>query len=213
MDPIIRRYSGVQVDDLFHCDCGIAYQTDRSNQYDYGQEYFDNYINREDTPIAIKLNEFRNSITEKYCKCVLDVGVGSGEFIKKSSIKTFGYDVNPHGINWLKDRGIYLDIYEERWPDEIDGVSLWDTMEHIPNPTELIKRIRGGFLFISLPIFKDCSEIRQSKHYKPNEHLYYFTEYGLEKFLSDSGFYLVEKTDAESKAGREGVLSFVFRKF
>lgn len=212
MDSIIGSYSGMVDEDLFLADTGIAYQIDRSHPYEYGEEYFTNYIDREGSQIARKLNKYRTGVSSKYCSCVLDMGIGSGEFIKSSKIKVYGYDVNPHGIAWLKDRDLYVDPYEGI-PTDVGGISLWDTMEHIEEPTKFLNLLPAGmFVFISLPTFDNISKIRESKHYKPREHLYYFSKMGLCTYMDDMGFVLLDVSDAEIKAGREGIESFVFKK-
>lgn len=214
MDDIIKTYPSREFGkDLNYCyNHGIMYQSDMSKPVDYDAAYFDNYVHREDSEIARKLNLARTKLSEKYCDCVVDVGVGSGEFIKKSNIKVFGYDINPVGVNWLNDKNLFVDIYNFV-PDEIQGFTLWDTLEHIPNPQLFFNCVRSGdFLFVSLPIFNEIEKVRESKHYKPNEHLFYFERNGLINFLNDSGFDLIECNDDETRAGREDILSFVFIK-
>ena len=55
-------------------------------------------------------------------------------------------------------------------------------------------------------------QIKNSKHYRPNEHYYYFTSYGLINYMKDSDFDLIKLDDFETKAGREEILTFVFVK-
>jgi hypothetical protein len=214
MDELIANYHFREFgEDLNYCyDHGLMYQRDMSKIVSYDEKYFDNYVNREGTEIAVKLNAARAKLAEIYCDCIVDVGVGSGEFIKNYHGKAFGYDINPSGVDWLKARGLYVDIYDS-FPEEVEGFTLWDTLEHIPNPQALFRLIRRNmYLFLSLPIFDDMENVRLSKHYKPNEHLYYFSSAGLIRFMKDSGFLLVEQNDEETKAGREGIGSFVFFK-
>jgi len=60
------------------------------------------------------------------------------------------------------------------------------------------------------PIFPDLTAIRASKHYRPGEHLYYFTEDGLVRWMALHGFLLRERNDFETRAGRDSILSFAF---
>lgn len=214
MDTTISLYKAEPFgDDLMYCvDPGIMYQKDMTVSVEYAKEYYEKYVGYEGTNIADALNRCRTELTERHCASVLDVGIGSGEFIKKSKIQTYGYDINPCAIQWLKEKQIFLDPYQDSL-DRVQGISLWDTLEHIPRPDLLLCRLSPGhYVFISIPILPDLLRIRENKHYKPNEHYYYFTKEGLLKYMSDMGFECDDINDKEIEAGREGVLTFVFRK-
>lgn len=212
MDIVIGSYPFVPFDELNYChEVGIMYQRDMTASVEYDKKYFETYVRLEKTDIAKKLNAGRTSITEKYCSKILDIGIGSGEFIKESGILVYGYDINPVAIRWLREAGLYKDPYAEM-PD-VDGLSFWDTMEHIPSPSTLLSKFRPGmYAFIALPIFADLTKVKRNKHYKPNEHYYYYTTHGMVRFMNDSGFSIIEMSDQESSAGREDILTFVFRK-
>lgn len=192
----------------------VAYQTDRTQSIDYGDDYFTNYVNISGTSIANKLNNSRVALTEKHCKkCILDIGIGSGEFILSSKkLKVYGFDINPYGVSWLKKRNLLVDPYRENDP-EIEGFTLWDVLEHMPNPDDFTNKVLPKqFVFISIPTFVNFRNVKKSKHYKPNEHYYYFSIDGLIKYMDDCDFKYIEHNDMEIKAGREGITSFVFRK-
>jgi hypothetical protein len=212
MDKIIEGYMSVPFGELNYCyKNDIMYQRDMHISIEYDKHYFAKYVSHENSEIARKLNQGRTSITEKYCLKILDIGIGSGEFIKKSNIFTYGYDINPVAIKWLMERQIYVDPYTNM--PEVDGLTFWDSLEHIPNPGQLLSLIPSGkYVFISLPIFNDLLKVRSSKHYKPNEHYYYFTANGMIGWMKDSGFDLLEMSDFETRAGREDILTFVFKK-
>lgn len=212
MDSIIKQYSFAMFDELCWCKTeGIMYQNDMTQSVDYGVAYYERYVTLKASEIANKLNLCRTSITQKYCKSILDIGIGSGEFIKSSKLKTYGFDINPIAITWLESQGLFKNPYESM--PEVDGLSFWDSLEHIPNPNALLSLMRSGqYAFIALPIFEDLEKVKQSKHYKPNEHYYYFSKDGMIKYMQDSNFTLIEITDDESQAGRDGILTFVFLK-
>jgi|688.fasta_scaffold17139_14 hypothetical protein len=212
MDPIIARYSSISFDELSWCQNeGIMYQTDMSQSVEYGVDYYEKYVGYESTIIAKKLNEGRTNITSRFCESILDIGVGSGEFIKNSKIKTYGFDINPVAVEWLKKLDLYKDPYLDM-PD-VDGLTFWDSLEHIPDPNALLCLMQSNqYAFISIPIFDDLQKIKMSKHYRPNEHYYYFTQEGLKKYMEDSGFKFIACEGFEIEAGREDILTFVFRK-
>lgn len=210
---LIQSYPFVEFGDLNYCfDYGIMYQRDRSKSIKYDKEYYNNYVNLESSNISDKLTKIRVDLVEKYCqKSVLDIGIGSGKFIKTTKIQSFGYDINPIAIEWLKKNNKFFDPYKDS--PSMECFTFWDTLEHIPDPSRILSRFSiDQYVFLSLPIFDNLTKIRESKHYKPNEHYYYFTSNGLIKFMKDSGFQIIELSDLETRTGRENILTFVFKK-
>lgn len=212
MDKIIKKYKSIPFCELRWClQEEIMYQADMTQSVEYGEDYFKKYINYESTDIAKKLNEFRTKITEKYCKSLLDIGIGSGEFIKSCNIKVLGFDINPLAELWLKENNLFSNPYVEM--PSVEGLTFWDSLEHIPNPNDLLDLVKQGqYVFVSIPIFSDLLTLKNSKHYRPNEHYYYFTTKGMIKYMQDSGFQIIEIEDGETQAGRQDILTFVFQK-
>ncbi len=211
MDRIIANWPGARDADLIVCPGhGVAYQRDMSEQVHYNGEYFDKYIGYEDTPLANAINAGRIALVNKYVGAdtpVLDIGIGSGEFIKKRP-NTFGYDINPKAIDWLRENMRLATSFAP-----FDGFTFWDVLEHVENPNDYFRRIHdGAYLFTSLPIFPDLTQIRKSKHYRPGEHLYYFTRDGFVDWMAAHHFKFLGWDDFEIEAGREAILSFAFRR-
>ena len=193
---------------------GMAYQEDRTKSVSYGKKYWKKYINYEGKPIAVAINKGRVRIAKDHrCRCLLDVGIGSGEFIKSTNeIVIYGYDVNEYAVKWLRKQNCYKNPYIA--PLAIfDGLTFWDSLEHIQEPVELLRKIpKGMFIFVSIPIFKDVYCIRDSKHYRPNEHYWYFTDKGLRTWMNSHCFDFIEMRDFEIRAGREDIFTYVFKK-
>jgi hypothetical protein len=190
---------------------GIAYE-ESSEVMVYSESYFAQYAKYEGSQISHDLNAFRVSLTHRYCDSIIDIGIGSGEFLKNCRISCNGFDVNSVAEAWLKQQGLWADPYQEEW--RWDGASLWDVIEHIPEPGRLFDRMPAGtYAFFTIPFFHSLDEVVSSKHYKPGgEHLRYFTREGFVIYMGDFGFDFLEESDAESKAGRCQVMSFAFRK-
>lgn len=209
MDRHIAAMDGVHDGDLMLCmDSGVAYQREMTNLVPYDADYFDKCAGYEGKEIARAINASRRALVARHFGTgpVLDVGVGSGEFIK-SRPDTFGYDVNPAAIEWLRAAGKWQEYF-----GLFRAFTFWDVLEHVPVPADYFQRMpRWAYLFTSLPVFADLESIRQSKHYRPNEHLYYFTERGFIDWMAGHGFEHLETTDQETAAGRESILSFAFR--
>lgn len=211
MDRIVAMFTGEADGDLTICQqAGIAWQTDMTVRAAYDQGYFNKCLSYEDKDIALAINRGRIDLVDDYVHggIVLDVGIGSGEFIKKREGLTYGTDVNPVAIAWLKNRGRHVETFEG-----FTAFTFWDVIEHLPEPDVYFRRMpQGAYLFTSIPVFDDLSRIRESKHYRPGEHLYYFTSGGFIAWMSFHGFVFLEVRDFETVAGRDSILSFAFRK-
>jgi ubiquinone/menaquinone biosynthesis C-methylase UbiE len=160
--------------------------------------------------VARALNSARVQMLCRWLRAgdvVVDVGIGAGTFIKSAGANVHGYDVNQRGIEWLRERNLYLDPYTR----QVDVACFWDALEHIANPTPLLNNVRRVVL-VSLPVFRDSSHVRASKHYKPGEHLWYFTDAGIQWFMEYHGFRIVEWNQAEKDCGREDIFSYAFER-
>lgn len=214
MDRLVSRWSASDDGDLMLCfDRGVAYQKDMKFRAPAGvnaegQNYFDHYHAQDGSAIARRIYEGRVRMVNNYAgpECpVLDVGIGSGEFIR-SRPNTFGYDVNPKAVKWLQQQGLAV-----AGLDGFKVYTFWDVLEHVDVPQIYFKRMeRGSLLFTSLPIFADLKSVRKSKHYKPGEHLYYWTEKGFVDWMAEYRFRLLEKSRFETEAGRDSIGSFAF---
>jgi len=214
MEFLLQHYKIIKEDkELVYFDGGIAVQKDRTQSIEYDKDYFEKYTSYEGTPIAIVLNESRVSITQKYCKkALLDIGIGSGEFIKSSSRKVYGFDINPLGVEWLKSRDLYVNPYESV-PEDLGGWTFWDSLEHFAEPQDILTQIPANhYVFISIPVFHDVLLVKEWKHYRPNEHYYYFSFRGVVNYMKHSGFKLIDHNDEEIVAGRQDILTFVFQR-
>lgn len=178
----------------------------------YGQAYFDKYVAYGKTTFGIALNSLRVGLVSKYLQpyeSLLDVGCGDGAFMRARSSETHGYDINPVSIAELKRQGLWCDPYATENP--IYSASFWDVLEHIETPYDIIHRVES-YCFVSIPLFRANSPITDSKHYRPDEHCWYFTRDGLIKWFWNWGFSCVEMNDMETVLGREDIGTFVFRR-
>jgi hypothetical protein len=174
----------------------------------YNRAYFERFAKQAATMIGYQLMNARMEFVARHYKGMLcDVGIGSGAFIIRRGPLTFGWDVNPVGIQWLKQRHRYADPMITPFP----AISMWDVLEHIPNFVPLLNNV-GRWLFLSLPIFRDVTHALGSKHFRPDEHTWYFSRDGLVWLMNKLGFVLMEENDEETKIGREDIMSFAFHK-
>ena len=216
MDRLIKRFDCERDADLHVClHRGVAYQRDmRANAVEYGDAYHDTYARLEGSEIAEKLNAGRCAMLARHAAdgaTVLDIGAGSGAFVRAAQSWGYsakGFDVIPKTVAHLRAFEAYADD-----PGRFDVVTFWDSLEHIDAPETVLKRIeRGTLVLVAIPIFDDLKKVRESKHYKPGEHLYYFTAPGFIDWMGLHGYRLLEQSTHETDAGRESIGAFAFRK-
>lgn len=185
----------------------LGYGWHSSPPMQYSGEYFAHYQKLDETPMGAALTKARLELVEKYTKASLgvDIGIGGGRYVKESW--GHGYDVSSEAVEWLQKMSSYVDPYEVA----VHSITCWDSLEHIPEPEKLLAQVTG-WLFVSMPIYNDMADVLQSKHYKPGEHLHYWTLPGFVNWCEEQGFQVMEVNHAESELGREGITSFAFKR-
>ena len=183
---------------------GIGYYPVQANPYN--DSYFEAYNAIKETPIGLALNEARKSLVDRFTNgSVLDIGVGNGAFVEDRD-NTYGFDINPVAVEWLIARNKYRHPFRGA-----DALTFWDSLEHIHNPTLMLQGAKE-FVFISCPIYDDVEHVLKSKHFKPNEHCWYWTVEGLIRFMDMFGFEVQEVNWMETEIGREDIGTFVFKR-
>lgn len=193
---------------VWYDDLGMGYYpVNLVGQYD--KAYWDKYVKYRADPIADSLMKSRSDFVERLYGNgpVVDIGIGSGHFIDWRRASTFGYDVNPIAIRWLLDRDLWWDPYVR----DPEAITCWDSLEHMARPEALVRCVKK-LIFLSIPIFVDRGHVIQSKHYRPDEHFWYFTRDGLIEWMLRYGFRLVEENQMETDLGREDIGTFVFKR-
>jgi hypothetical protein len=135
---------------------------------------------------------------------VLDYGCGVGwfaafkpAFIKDENMDTF--DIMP-----VPQTGMRHTQY--------DVITLWDVLEHIPDFTDLEPLLKNtDYVVISLPIRPVGMFWDKWKHFKPGEHLHYYTVELLEALFKLYKFDLLLDEMPECPP-REDIHSIIFRK-
>lgn len=195
----------------FHdADCGYVHPVE---QYRYGRAYFDDYIERSRLRDSDRLMLVReNTVRNHHNGEIVDFGAGACTFVQHMKQTGYrgitGYDINPWSVQVLTNSQLYRDPWTGRKPE---AMTFWDTLEHVADPEAIVSRV-GKWAFLSAPIFLCMDHARRSKHYKPNEHIWYFTARGLRSLFERCGFVCVEEHNKESETCREGIGTFVFKR-
>jgi SAM-dependent methyltransferase len=134
---------------------------------------------------------------------VLDVGCGNGACLtkyKELGWETFGTEVGSDSATLARAAGhdIFLgELKDAHYPEAcFDAVTLWDALEHIPNPGETMAEVYrvcrpGGRVYVYVPNFGSW----YARHYHDNWfmftaplHYYHYTVQTLTRLLKYSSF-------------------------
>ena len=163
----------------------------------YDLDYYENLL-RQYSKTAEGICRIRwEWIAEYKPKSVLDYGAGVGWF---RAYRPDGVMVHSFDIGGYPQTGISLQVY--------DMVCFYDVLEHINDFTEIEPVIRlANRIVTSLPIKN--GDLAEWKHFKPGEHLHYFTEETLEALMKRYGFRVIKSGKPECPP-RKDIHSYVF---
>jgi hypothetical protein len=188
-------------------DLGVGYYHVEDPQRPYDVRYFARYLSYRETPLGKRLTQARVELVDRYWdRPVVDIGIGCGAFVEARP-KTRGYDINPAGVQWLLERGLFCNPYSE----PVQAVTLWDVLEHIPDFDRLLARVSAR-VFVCMPVYSGPQEVLVSKHFRPDEHCWYFTSFGFLAVMRSLGWELLEHNEEETRLGRDGIASFAFQR-
>ena len=154
---------------------------------EYGLNYFEHTLRKCSATgelIAKRRWDFISSINVKR---VLDYGCGPSWFRawRPSNICVDSFDVGNYpqtGINEM----------------EYDLICFWDSLEHIPNLNDIFwLLLRTKYVVVSIPIKPDGIFMKDWKHYRPYEHLHYFSLKTLDGFFVRHGFVNIKQNQNE----------------
>lgn len=175
----------------------------------YDADYFEKYVGYADTDLGRAITSSRVSLVLRHAGYMplCDVGIGCGSFVSAWP-SAVGFDINPVGVEWLTERGLYRNPYAE----EFGALTFWDAIEHIADAPRLLDNAME-WVFASLPIVPGKGPPSPDwKHYRPTEHCWYWTRHGFIEWMYGHGFECVECNERESLLGREDVESFAFHR-
>ena len=128
---------------------------------------------------------------------VLDVGSGLGIFPHR--LKKFGYEVECVEENELSQdfisKHLGLTCYNSIPDKQYWNTSLVHVLEHIENPDEFLKKIRGitkRHLFIEVPDAREFAYLDKSHDEFNSCHLWFFTLQNLITLIERNGFTVTE---------------------
>lgn len=139
---------------------------------------------------------------------VLDAGSGFGHFLKagEGHFKMTGFDISPQAVAWGRQQlGVNshiasIDHLPPEWQGKFTAVTLWDTIEHLPDPHSALQKLwallqRNGKLFISTPDAGSMAAKLWGKNWyfiDPQQHIHLFSRKALVSILKQTRFLVLE---------------------
>jgi 2-polyprenyl-3-methyl-5-hydroxy-6-metoxy-1,4-benzoquinol methylase len=134
-----------------------------------------------------RVNLIRRFLTVPDRVALLDIGCGTGWFLGYAKCVGFsvsGYEFSPDLVSFTSQQ-IGCEVYSgdiSEVPGQFDVITLFDVVEHVPNPAELVTMLgdrlnEGGIILIYTPNFDSVgiSVMRdRSNLVVPSRHLTYF---------------------------------------
>jgi len=132
---------------------------------------------------------------------VLEIGCAHGfflEMIQPVYPGSMGVDISEIAVAYARSRGMDVragDLLETEFNTSFDAVCLWDTIEHLSRPYEVMHRAAallkpGGFLFLTTGDFGAWLPRWRGLRWRqihPPTHLFYFTRPALQQLCNRAG--------------------------
>lgn len=205
------------VEDLYWCvACDHVFEWPLKPRKTYDASYVrDRYDSYPTTPLMSHLRlGLVKGVKDK--GRLLDVGYGNGDFIKtaiKGGFDAFGYDVHRCGdLYGIREASLDSGL---KW----DVVTFFDSLEHMPGFFEVRSLIsRSRCVIVSTPnrpsLFPEGEGTLKWKHYRPGEHLHYFSHNSLQRLFSPLVLYLISDVEdtirGKAENGENNVNTFIF---
>lgn len=151
----------------------------------YDEKYHQKFLERANTALGRQIYALRWKFIEGFCHGnlkLLDYGCASGAFHQSAvnGYLTSGFDINPHCG------------FKEIPKGTIDILTMWDNIEHLPDPVGVIRQLDPTWIFLCTPNLEAVrGDIRKWKHYRPGEHLHYFDIASLTEILEHCGYQII----------------------
>jgi 2-polyprenyl-3-methyl-5-hydroxy-6-metoxy-1,4-benzoquinol methylase len=163
-----------------------------------------NYLENDSVSIAKKIFRTLEKLGPANSRRLLDVGCATGNLLqvaREHGWDTYGIEISPWAVERARQKG--LTVYGKPLQEcnlessSFDVVTLYDVLEHFPDPKNELREIRrilkpGGWLIIETPNI-DSVPVKllygaKSDLVQPNAHLVLFSKATLRRILEMMGF-------------------------
>ncbi len=193
-------------------DCGTGFRSFRPDPQQLAEMYrgADDEVYEAELPNRLKTAKRHRDIVERHHSepgSIVDIGCASGTFLRQMADHGWTvYGVEPAASQYARAKlafpeegRIQQTVLEEAvLPDDVDAVTIWDVLEHVPEPEKFLQRCssllrQGGLLALNVPRM-DSFAARVLHARWPlmlAEHLNYFTADGLRELGKRAGLKLI----------------------
>lgn len=129
-------------------------------------------------------------------KSLLDIGAGSGAFVRAASspphcMGAYGIEPCSNLVSWAKERD--RNVYRGEWKDaegDWDLITLHDVLEHLTQPLDCLKYLAGlltddGRIVVEMPEWRGQGE--NWRHIRPKQHICLFNRAAGETLFDMAG--------------------------
>jgi len=159
---------------------------------------------------------------------IIEIGCGYGFFLAlaQQHYRARGFDIASDAVTYARERlGVDAsnqDFLEAEIPDQsVDIVVMWDTIEHLPRPDLVVKKVGrilkpGGVLALTTGDIESITARLRGKSWRmihPPTHLHYFSRKTIRRLLTSEGLKPITiKYVAMSRSLRQVVFSLCVMK-
>jgi SAM-dependent methyltransferase len=183
--------------------CRIAFQTPRASPeatlayMNWRWRSTDSYV--DDVQAQRQRAAMQLGLVERYRKppaTLLDFGAGSGAFVAYA--REVGWEAE--GVersDAARDKALSrfdVKLFEDLPDRQFDVITLWDVIEHLRNPGEIVKSLLGclslgGLIFVETGNWENWQRIANAEkwHVYLLDHQFYFSPSSLEKTMKRAG--------------------------
>lgn len=155
---------------------------------------------------------------------LLDVGTAAGWCVEAARDRGWdacGVDVSEYAVHEAQARGLNVvrgDTLAAFGGHKFDVITLWDALEHLPDPKALLREACEMLVNDGLLVFStgDVAHVwsrlqgRQHRIYNPPQHLYYFSRKTMTSLARAAG-YAITRVEADEKVTNVHYVLYIAR--
>ena len=196
LDMLVTHPQPEDLDAYYSSDSYISHNDQRKSLIDKIYKYIKTYSLNKKYILINSLNTAHKNL--------LDIGAGTGDFVKKmnsTNWKAQGIEPNINARNQAQKKNIELHgNFEGVEDDRYDVITLWHVLEHLPDLENQLIKITSllrtnAFLIVAVPNFKS----NDAQHYQEfwaaydtPRHLWHFSRNSIPQLLSKHNMELIK---------------------